>query len=127
VNGGRYARDVERPLTIEHRSTRFGRALRENRLKFALIAALVEGVLVLVGAIEWWIVVLLALAAIAFYVLRGRTAQREEVREGSWILAVSQLAVVLVPALTLVLTAFAIVALVVVAVVALVLLLRDRR
>lgn len=124
---GRYARAVERPLTIEHRSTRVGRALRDNRLKIALIAAVVEGVLVLVGAIEWWIIVLVAIAAIAFYVLRGRAAQREEIREGSWILAVSQLAVVLVPALALVLTAFAIVALVVAAVVALVLLLRDRR
>ena len=123
----RYPRDVERPLTIEHRSTRVGRALRENRLKIAVIGALVEGVLVLVGVIDWWIVVLLAIAAIVFYVWRGRTAQREEVREGSWILAVSQLAVVLVPALALVLTAFAVVALVLGAVVALVLLLRDRR
>ncbi len=118
---------MERPLTIEHRSTRFGRALRENRLKIALVAAIVEGILVLVGAIEWWIVVLLAIAAVAFYVLYGRTAQRDEIREGSWILAVSQLAVVLVPVLALVLTAFAVVALVVLAVAALVLLLRDRR
>ena len=59
--------------------------------------------------------------------LWGRAAPRQEVREGSWILAVSQLAVVLVPALALVLTAFAVVALVILAVVALVLLLRDRR
>ena len=118
---------MERPLTIEHRSTRLGRALRDNRLTIALVGALVEGVLVLVDVIEWWIVVLLAIAAIAFYVLRGRDAQREEIRQGSWILAVSQLAVVLVPALALVLTAFAVVALVLLAVVALVLLLRDRR
>ena len=59
--------------------------------------------------------------------MRGRTARREEVREGSWIFAVSQLAVVLVPALALVLTAFAVVALVLIAVAALVVLLRDRR
>ena len=81
----------------------------------------------LVGSIDWWVVVLLALGAIALYVMAGRTASREELREGSWIFAVSQLAVVLVPALTLVLTAFAVVALVVLAVVALVVLLRDRR
>ena len=118
---------MDRPLTIEHGSTRFGRRLRENRLRIALLVALVEGILVLIGSIEWWIVLVLAIAAVAFYVLRGREARREEVREVSWILAVSQLAVVLVPVLALVLTAFAVVALVLIAVVALVVLLRDRR
>ena len=118
---------MDRPLTIEHGSNRFGRALRENRLKLALVLALVEGVLVLVGTIDWWIVVLLAIGAVALYVSRGRKAHREVIREGTWILAVSQLAVVLVPALALVLTAFAVVALVIIAVVALVVLLRDRR
>lgn len=118
---------VEQPLTIEHGSNRFGRALRDNRLKIALVLALVEGILVLVGEIDWWVVVLLAIGAVALYVTRGRTAGREELREGSWILAVSQLAVVLVPALALVLTALAVVALVFLALVALVVLLRDRR
>ncbi len=118
---------MDQPLTIEHGSNRLGRRLRENRLRIALLLALVEGVLVLVGEIDWWVVVLLAIGAAALYVTRGRTAQREELREASWILAVSQVAVVLVPALALVLTAFAIVALVLVAVFALVVLLRDRR
>ena len=118
---------VDRPATIEHRSTRLGRALRENRLKLTLLIALVEGILVLVGSIDWWVVVLLALGAIALYVMAGRTAPREELREGSWIFAVSQLVVVLVPALALVLTTFAVVALVLLAVAALVILLRDRR
>jgi hypothetical protein len=118
---------VSRTLTIEHGSTRLGRQLRENRLKIALLVALVEGILVLVGAIEWWVVVLLAIGAVALYVTRGRAARRAEVRETTWILAVSQVAVVLVPAAALVLTALAVVALVIVAVVALVVLLRDRR
>jgi O-antigen/teichoic acid export membrane protein len=118
---------MDRPATIEHRSSRFGRRLRESRLRIALIVALVEGVLVLVGSIDWWIVVLLAIASVAFYVMRGRAARHEEVREVSWIFAVSQVAVVLVPVLALVLTAFAVVALVLIAVVALVVLLRDRR
>ncbi len=103
---------MDRPLTIEHGSTRFGRRLRENRLRIALVVAVIEGILVLIGSIDWWVVLVLAIAAVAFYVLRGRAARREEVREGSWILAVSQLAVVLVPVLALVLTAFAVVALV---------------
>ncbi|HWL34337.1 MAG TPA: hypothetical protein VNP89_12110 [Gaiellaceae bacterium] len=118
---------MDRPATIEHRSSRIGRRLRENRLRVALIVALVEGILVLIGSIDWWIVLVLAVAAVAFYVLRGRAARREEVREVSWIFAVSQVAVVLVPVLALVLTAFAVVALVLIAVVALVVLLRDRR
>jgi cobalamin synthase len=118
---------VERPLTIEHGSNRFGRALRGNRLKIALVLALVEGILVLVGEIPWWSVVLVAIVAVALYATGGRKAGREEVRELAWIFAVSQVAVVLVPALALVLTAFAVVALVLIAVVALVVLLRDRR
>jgi hypothetical protein len=118
---------MDRPATIEHGSTRMGRRLRVNRLRIALLVALVEGILVLLGSIDWWVVVLLAVAAVAVYVLLGRTARREEVRELSWVFAVSQVAVVLVPALALVLTAFAVVALVLIAVVALVVLLRERR
>lgn len=118
---------VDKPLTIEHGSTRLGRGLRENRFRIALVVALVEGILVLVGAIHWLVVALLAVGAVALYVMRGRSARRAEVREASWILAVSQVAVVLVPALVIVATAFAVVALVIVAVVALVVLLRDRR
>lgn len=118
---------MDRPATIEHRSTRLGRRLRDNRLRIALIVAVVEGILVLVGAIDWWVVVLLAILSVALYVLAGRAARREEARELSWIVAVSQVAVVLVPALALVLTAFAVVALIAIAVVALVVLLRDRR
>jgi hypothetical protein len=118
---------VDRQLTIEHRSTRFGRTLRENRLRIALVVALVEGILVLLGEIPWWAVVLFAIGAVALYVAAGRTSHREEVRELTWILAVSQLAVVLVPALALVLTTLAVVGLVLIAVVALVVLLLDRR
>lgn len=117
---------MDRPLTIEHGSSRLGRQLRDNRLRLALLIALVEGILVLVGAVDWWVVVLLAIGAVALYVMRGRSARRSELREGSWILAVSQVAVVLVPALVLVATAFALVALVILAVIALVVLLRDR-
>jgi hypothetical protein len=118
---------VDRPLTIEPGHSRLGRRLRESRLRIALVLALVEGILVLVGSIAWWSVVLVAILAVVLYVAAGRKAGRQEVREVSWIFAVSQLAVVLVPALALVLTAFAVGALVLLAVVALVVLLRDRR
>lgn len=127
LSRGRYGWPVDRPLTLEHDGSRFGRTLRENRLRIALLVALVEGVLVLVGEIDWWVVLVLAVAAVWLYVASGRSARREWLREASWILAVSQVAVVLVPALALVLTAFAVAALVVLAVVALVVLLRDRK
>jgi hypothetical protein len=118
---------MDRPATIEHGSTRFGRQLRETRLKVALVLALVEGVLVLVDVIDWWVVVVLAIIAVALYVLRGRAARSDVLREASWVFAVSQLAVVLVPALVLVATAVAVVGLVLLALVALIVLLRDRR
>ena len=118
---------MDRPLTIEPGHSRFGRSLRENRLRIALLLALVEGVLVLVGEIAWWSVVLVAILAVVLYVAAGRKAGRQELRELSWIFAVSQLAVVLVPTLALVLTAFAVFALVLLAVIALVVLLRDHR
>ena len=118
---------MDRPLTIEHGGSRLARAWRDNRLRIALLLALAEGILVLLGEIPWWSVVLVAIGAVALYVVAGRKSDRQEVRELTWILAVSQVAVVLVPALALVLTAFAVVALVLLAVVALVVLLRDRR
>ena len=62
---------MDRPVTIEHRSSRFGRRLREYRLRIALIVALVEGILVLVGSIDWWVVVLLAIVAVALYAWRA--------------------------------------------------------
>ena len=118
---------MDGPITIEHGTSSIGRRLRDSRLRIALVIALVEGVLVLFGSIDWWIVLLLAIGAVALYVTRGRTARRQDVREASWIFAVSQVAVVLVPALALVVTALAVVLLVIVAVVALVVLLLDRR
>ena len=76
---------MDRPLTIEHGGNRFGRALRENRLKIALIVALVEGILVLVGKIDWWVVGLLAVVAVAVYVSAGvrRAARRSGKERGS--------------------------------------------
>src|SRR5688572_27042002 len=105
---------MDGPVTIEHGSNSIGRRLRDSRLRIAIVVALVEGILVLLGSIDWWVVLLFAVGAVALYVTRGRTAKREALREASWIFAVSQVAVVLVPALALVLTALAVVVLVIV-------------
>ena len=88
---------------------------------------LVEGLLVLLDAIPWWTVLVLAVAAFAVYVGVGRGHRNAVIREGSWIAAVSQLVVVLVPVLALVLTTLAIFALVLVALGALALVVLDRR
>ena len=119
---------MDRPLTIEHGSNRFGpRPAREpapDRARSSLSSRACSSSS---ARSRGGSVVLVAIVAVALYVDAGRNAGRQELRELAWIFAVSQLAVVLVPALALVLTAFAVVALVVLAVVALVVLLRDRR
>ena len=119
---------MDRPLTIEHGSNRFGRALRENRLRIALVVALVEGILVLVGEIPWWSSSCVAVVAVALYVCgrpEGRAARRSGRSRGSSRSPRSRSCSC--PRWRSVLIAFAVVALVLVAVVALVVLLRDRR
>ncbi len=118
---------METHATIEHGHSRLGSALRANRLRVVLGLVLAEGLLVLFGAIPWWAVLLLAALAFALYLGVGRESGQQAVREASWIAAVSQLAVVLVPAVALVVTTVIVVAIVVAAVAALALLLRDRR
>ncbi len=118
---------MEHSTPIEHGQGRFGTLLRERRWQLVLGIVLLEGILVLFDAIPWWTVLVLAAAAIALYVGVGRGHGSMALREGSWIAAVSQVVVVLVPVLALVVTAVAVVALVLVAVAVLALLLLDRR
>jgi hypothetical protein len=118
---------VSRLETVEHREGRIGVLLRKRRLHLILWIVLIEGILVLFDAIPWWTVLVLAGLAFAFYVSVGRGNRNAVVRESSWIAAVSQLVVVLVPVLAVVLTTLAVIALVLVALGALLLLLLDRR
>ena len=118
---------MSRLETIEHRQGRLGPLLRARRAHVILWIILVEGVLVLVDAIPWWSVLLLAAVSFVVYLTTGRRHPSQVVRELSWIAAVSQLVVVLVPVLAVILTTLAIVALVVVGLAVLVLLLLDRR
>ena len=117
--------ETTRPL--EHRRGRLGATLHERRWRLVLWIVLAEGILVLFDAIPWWTVLVLAAAAFAFYVVVGRGRRGSAVHDGSWIAAVSQLVVVLVPVLALVLTTLAVVALVLVALGVLALLVLDRR
>ncbi len=114
-------------VVIEHRESGLARRLRQNRIKAALAIAAVEGILVLAGAIPWWLVVVVALAAVAGYAAWGRDHESPDVRVISWTAAVSQLLVVLVPLLAGALVLLAAVVVVVLAALALVALLLDRR
>ncbi len=111
---------------LEHRSTPGGRWLRARRLRIALGIAIVEGLLVVLDVVEWWLAVGVSVTAIAFYWFAGRKLASYTVRQASWIAAAAQALVVLVPVLVVVVSWLAILALVVLAIVALVLLFRDR-
>ncbi len=114
------------PTIIEHGETRQLRLLRRRRLQIAVVVAAIEGILVLAGSIPWWAVVLAAAAALGLHVWL-RHAHGQTVRQLTWIAAVSQLVVVLVPVAAAILTALAIVLLVLFVALALGALLRDRR
>jgi hypothetical protein len=112
-------------VIVEHGDTPQSRRLRRLRLRIALVIAAVEGILVLAGEIPWWVVMLAAAAALLARIAL-RSTDIQVVRQLTWIAAVSQLTVVLVPVAAAVLTALAVVVLVVIAIVALAALLRDR-
>jgi hypothetical protein len=114
-------------LVIEHRDTRFSRRLRRRRTQVALGIAIVEAVLVIAGVLPWWVVVVLAAAAVAAYVWLGRSHASPTVRTVTWVGAVSQLIVVLVPVGILLVGVLVLVVLVAAATVALAALLLDRR
>ena len=113
--------------TIEPGHSRLGSTLRAERLRLVLAIVMVEGLLVLFDAIPWWSVLLIAAGTFAVYVGSARQSRHQFVREASWIAAVSQLVVVLVPVIALVLTTLAVILIVLVAVALLALLLLDRR
>jgi hypothetical protein len=119
--------DIRREQLVEHGSTRAGRWLRARRLRFATWIAVVEGLLVVVHVIPWFVALALAGAALGFYVWLGRELRSDVVRQGSWIAAASQVLVVLVPVLVALIGGLAILAVGVLAVVALLVLFTDRR
>ena len=116
-----------REAVLEHRASAFGRKLQRGRLRLALGIAAVEGVLVLAGALAWWAVVLFAIAAVVAYRAVGRDHPRPDVRNATWVAAVSQLLVVLVPVVAAVTIALAAVVVVMLAIGVLVVLLVERR
>jgi hypothetical protein len=113
-------------VVTEERTSRAGSWLHERRLRLALLIALVESLLILLGGLGWFWVVGLALVALVVYFLGGRT-HSQAVHELSWVFAASQLIAVVVPILWELVKFLAIVALVLMALVLLAFLLLDRR
>lgn len=111
---------------IEHGTSRTGRWLRERRLRLAFWIALAEGLLILVDVIPGWVALAVGAVVVAFYAFVGRGLRADTPRYASWVAAMSQVLVALVPVAALVLTTLAIVVLAILAVLALLLLLADR-
>ncbi len=117
--------EIEGPV-LEHGTTRSGRWLRLNRTKIALGIAVVEALLLVLGAIPRPAALAVALLVIVGYFWLGRRLRSPLARDVAWIAAVSQAFVALVPVLLFVVTAVAVVAIAIVAIVALVLLFSRR-
>ena len=119
--------ELERGPFLDHGTTRAGRWLREYRLRIAIWVAVVEGVLVLVGAIPRLAAIALALIVLAGYFTFARRLSWDVGRQAGWIAAASQAFVALIPVLAIVVGTLALIALGLIAVAALVLLFGDRR
>jgi len=111
---------------IEHGSSRGGRWLRGRRLRITLAIAAVEGLLYLFGVLHWWVAVVLALVALAFWWYVARRSSSHSLRQVGWIFAASQLLVICVPIALKVVEWLAIGVIAVLAIAALVFLLTDR-
>ena len=113
---------------IEAGSTRTGRWLRERRVRIALWAAVVEGLVAAFSHdIGRWTILALAVVVLAFYIVAGRQLRWDVARQLSWIAAASQVLAILVIIFAFILKLVAIVAISIFAIVALVYLFSDRR
>jgi hypothetical protein len=113
-------------LVVEHGSTALGRWVRRYRLRIAGGVALVEGLLVLTGAISWWAAVAFAVLVVVVYWFAGRDSRSYTFRQITWTAAVSQGIVVLVPLVFAIATSIAIGVVAIIAVIVLVALFTER-
>jgi len=67
----------------------------DRRAKIALIVAAAEGLLLLFGSLSKWLVIVVAAVGVALWVLRGREMKPGLGRDVLWVVAVSQLLVIL--------------------------------
>lgn len=112
---------------VDHGSSSAGRWLRARRLRGALGIAVIEGLLVALHVIPWWLAIVVAAAVMAFYLFAGRRLRSDVARQTSWVAAASQAMMALVPILFIVIGTLTLIIVGVLAVVALVVLFADRR
>ena len=103
-----------------------GSFLASRRLRISLGIAVVEGLLVVANVIPEWAVFVVAIGAGVYWWMSGRNASSPMVRQGSWILAASQVFLVLVPLFFIFFKTVAYVVLAILAIVALVFLFTER-
>jgi len=112
---------------IEHGSTRTGRWLRARRIKVALWIAVIEGVVVaLAHNVSRWTVIAVAIPLLALYVVWGRNARSDSVRQLAWIAGASQALAVVVVIMAFILSWLALLMAAIFAAVALLFLFSDR-
>jgi hypothetical protein len=117
---------LEQPA-LEHGSTRPGRWLRRYRTRIAFWIAVIEGLLLVFGAISRWGALFIAALIIIGYFALATRLRPGAARDVAWIAAVSQALVALIPILVIVVGTLALVAVGILAVVALIVLFGDRR
>jgi hypothetical protein len=118
---------LEPPRTIEHRSTRAGRWLRARRIRIALWIAVIEGIIVAFAHdYSRFTVIAIAVPLLALYVVWGRNARSDTIRQLSWIGGASQALAVVVVVLSFVIAWLALLIAGVFAAIALLFLLSDR-
>jgi hypothetical protein len=98
----------------------------DRRIRIALWIAAIEGLLVIVNVVPEWAVFVVAVLAVGFWVVLGRTYRSQAIRQASWVLAVSQVLVVLVPLMFIFFKTVAYVVVAILAVAALFYLFGDR-
>ena len=111
---------------IEHGTSSMGRWLRQHRLRIAASISLVEGLLIVVNVISWWAALPIAALVILFYWYAGRTSTSYTLRQASWVGAVSQALVLLVPIIFAIAATIAIAVVGILAIVVLVALFAER-
>jgi hypothetical protein len=116
---------IDQPA-LEHGSTRSSRWLRRYRTRIAFWIAVIEGVLLVFGAISRWGALFVAVLIIVGYFAFAVRLRSLFARDIAWIAAVSQALVGLVPILVIVVGTVALVVVGILAIVALIVLFGDR-
>jgi len=118
---------IEPGNVLEKRTGRAGRWLRAHRVRIALWVAVAEGIVAaLVYGLSRWVVIAVAIAALALYLFWGRSARSETARQLTWIAGASQALAVVVVIFAFILDWLGLILAALLAAVALVFLFRDR-